>query len=49
MPRPKKKPDYNAAQIMREFMEVLVNAFGSYDDRDGEEPKHSLNAVATEV
>lgn len=48
MPRRKKKPDYNADQIMQEFMETLVDAFGFYDDRDDEEPKHSLNAVAAE-
>lgn len=48
MPRRKKKPDYNATQIMREFMEALVDAFGSYDDWNGEEPKHSLNAVTAE-
>lgn len=48
MPRRKKKPDYDAEQIMQEFMETLVDAFGSYDDRDGEEPKNSLNTVAAE-
>lgn len=48
MPRRKKKLDYDAEQIMQEFMETLVDAFGSYDDRDGEEPKNSLNTVAAE-
>lgn len=48
MSRPKKKPDYNPDQIMQEFMETLVDVFGSYDDRNGEEPKNSLNAVITE-
>jgi hypothetical protein len=31
--RPKKKPDYNPEQIMREFMESVADAFGEYDDR----------------
>ena len=48
MPRPKKKPDYDAEQIMGEFMDAVVEAFGSYDDRDGVEPKQSLNTVAAE-
>lgn len=48
MPRPKKKPDYNADQIMQEFTTTLADAFGSYDDRDSEEPQNSLNTVAAE-
>ena len=34
MPRPRKKPNYNPRQIMQEFMDAIVDAFGSYDDRD---------------
>ena len=34
MPRPKKKPNYNPQQIMRDFMSAVSDAFGSYDDRD---------------
>ena len=48
MPRHKKKPDYDAEQIMGEFMDAIVEAFGSYDDSDGMEPKQSLNTVAAE-
>lgn len=48
MPSPKKKPDYDAEQIMQEFTATLADAFGSQDDRDGEEPKQSLNTVAAE-
>ena len=33
---------------MQEFTATLADAFGSYDDRDGEESKNSRNAVATE-
>lgn len=33
MSRPKKKPDYNPEQIMREFMGAVADAFGEYDDR----------------
>lgn len=33
---------------MRDFMDAIVDAFGSYDDRDEEEPKCSLNTVAAE-
>lgn len=36
MPRPKKKPSYNPDQIMRDFKEALVDAFGSYDDRESD-------------
>lgn len=28
MPRPKKKPDYDAAQIMKDFMDTVAEAFG---------------------
>ena len=48
MPRPKKKPDYDAEQITQDYMDAIVEAFGSYDDRDGMEPKQSLNTVAAE-
>lgn len=47
MPRPKKKPDYDAAQIMKDFMDTVAEAFGTYDDRTGGQ-KQGLNAVATE-
>lgn len=47
MPRLKKKPDYNAAQIMKDFMNTVAEAFGTYDDRtDSRDP--GLNAVAAE-
>ena len=47
MPRPKKKPDYDAAQIMKDFMDTVAEAFGTYDDRtDSRDP--GLNAVAAE-
>ena len=29
MPSPKKKPDYDAEQIMQEFTATLADAFGS--------------------
>lgn len=48
MPRPKKKPDYNPKQIMRDFMDAIVDAFGSYDDREDEENNRGLNTVAAE-
>lgn len=48
MPRPKKKPDYNAEQIMQDYMNTVAEMFGAYDDRKGEEPKQSLNMVAAE-
>ena len=39
MPRPKKKPDYDAAQIMKDFMDTVAEAFGTYDDRtDSRDP-----------
>ena len=47
MPRPKKKPDYDAAQIMKDFTNTVAEAFGTYDDRtDSRDP--GLNAVAAE-
>ena len=47
MPRPKKKPNYNPAQVMQDFMFAVADAFGSYDDRmDDTAP--GLNAVAAE-
>ena len=47
MPRPKKKPNYNAAQIMKDFMDTVAEAFGTYDDRtDSRDP--GLNVVAAE-
>ena len=47
MPRPKKKPNYNPEQIMKDFMITVAEAFGSYDDRkDTDTP--GLNAVAAE-
>ena len=48
MPRPKKKPDYDAEQIMRDYMNTVAEMFGAYDDRKGEEPNYSLNIVAAE-
>ena len=48
MPRPKKKPDYDAVQIMKDFIDTVAEAFGTYDDRtDSRDP--GLNAVAAEV
>ena len=47
MPRPKKKPNYNPQQIMRDFMSAVSDAFGSYDDRDNATAP-GLNVVATE-
>ena len=47
MPRPKKKLDYDAAQIMKDFMDTVAEAFGTYDDRtDSRDP--GPNAVAAE-
>lgn len=47
MPRSKKKPDYDANQIMKDFMDTVAEAFGTYDDRtDSRDP--GLNAVAAE-
>lgn len=47
MTRPKKKPNYNPNQIMQDFMTVVADAFGSYDDREDTAPS-GLNAVAAE-
>ena len=47
MPRPKKKPNYNPDQIMQDFMIVVADAFGAYDDREDTAPP-GLNAVAAE-
>ena len=47
MPRPKKKPNYNPNQVMRDFMLAVADAFGSYDDRD-DDTAPGLNAVAAE-
>lgn len=47
MPRPKKKPNYNPNQVMRDFMLAVADAFGSYDDRDND-TACGLNAVAAE-
>ena len=47
MPRPKKKPNYNPEQVMKEFMEAVADAFGSYDDRE-DTTFPGLNAVAAE-
>lgn len=47
MPRPKKKPNYNPEQVMKEFMDAVADAFGSYDDRE-DKTFPGLNAVAAE-
>ena len=47
MPRPKKKPNYNPEQIMKDFTITVADAFGSYDDRE-DTTFPGLNAVATE-
>ena len=47
MSRQKKKPNYNPDQIMQDFMTVVADAFGSYDDREDTAPP-GLNAVAAE-
>lgn len=47
MPRPKKKPNYNPEQIMKDFTITVADAFGSYDDRKDTDPP-GLNAVAAE-
>lgn len=47
MSRPKKKPNYNPEQVMKEFMEAVADAFGSYDDRE-DTTFPGLNAVAAE-
>ena len=49
MARPRKKPDYDPVQVVKEFMEAVADAFGSYDDRNpGGSAFPGLNAVATE-
>ncbi len=50
MSRQQKKPDYDSEKIMREYMEVLADAFGTpYDDRECQDKDHvSLNEVAAE-
>lgn len=50
MSRKLKKPDYDSEKIMKEYMDALVDAFGTpYDDRDVFEQDHvSLNEVAAE-
>lgn len=47
MSRPKKKPDYNPEQVMKEFMDAVAEAFGSYDDRE-DKTFPGLNTVAAE-
>lgn len=47
MPRPKKKPNYNPDQVMKESMAAVADAFGSYDDRE-DTIFPGLNAVAAE-
>ena len=47
MPRPKKKPDYDAAQVMKDFTNTVAEAFGTYDDRTDSRDQ-GLNAVAAE-
>lgn len=47
MSRPKKKPNYNPDQVLREFMVAVADAFGSYDDRENS-ISPGLNAVAAE-
>ena len=47
MSRPKKKPNYNPDQVMRDFMAAVADAFGSYNDREGK-TFPGLNAVAVE-
>ena len=47
MSRPKKKPNYNPEQVMKEFMDAMADAFGYYDDRE-DTTFPGLNAVAAE-
>lgn len=47
MSRPKKKPNYNPDQVMKDFMAAVADAFGSYDDRE-DKTFPGLNAVSTE-
>lgn len=47
MARPRKKPDYDPEQVVKEFMDAVADAFGSYDDRNpGGSAFPGLNAVA---
>lgn len=50
MSRRQKKPNYDSEKIMKEYMDVLADAFGTpHDDRDVFEQAHvSLNEVAAE-
>ncbi len=50
MSRKQKKPNYDSEKIMKEYMDALVDAFGTpYDDREVAELDHvSLNEVAAE-
>ena len=50
MARPRKKPDYDPEQAMKEFLDAVADAFGSYDDRNpGGSAVPGLNAGAAEV
>ena len=47
MARPRKKPDYDTEQVVKEFLDAVEDAFGSYDDRNpGGSAFPGLNAVA---
>ena len=47
MARPRKKPDYDPEQVVKEFLDAVEDAFGSYDDRNpGGSAFPGLNAVA---
>ena len=47
MARPRKKPDYDPEQVVKEFLDAVADAFGSYDDRNpGGSAFPGLNAVA---
>lgn len=48
MPRPKKNPNYNPDKVMQDFMAAVVDAFGSYDDREQNAGLPGLNVVAAE-
>ena len=48
MPRPKRNQTMMRSKSCRDYMDAIVEAFGSYDDRVGVEPKQSLNMVAAE-
>ena len=36
MSRPRKPPNYDPDQVMKDFMAAVANAFGAYDDRNYE-------------